>query len=93
MTLHIVSKSPYSSKALADCLGAFAEGDALLLIEDGIYALSGRMPESIAASPVYCLQADAEARGLPIPEKIEAIDDARWVELCTQHNPIVSWFK
>lgn len=93
MTLHIVSKSPFSSNALADCIGTFAEGDALLLIEDGVFALSGRMPENIAVSPVYCLKADAEARGLPVPKSIQAIDDARWVELCTQHNPIVSWFK
>ncbi|WP_323844467.1 sulfurtransferase complex subunit TusB [Microbulbifer magnicolonia] len=92
MTLHIVSKSPYSSNALADCIGTFAEGDALLLIEDGVYALSGRMPEGIAVSPVYCLRADVEARGLTVPASIQAIDDGRWVQLCLEHNPIVSWF-
>lgn len=90
MTLHIVSKSPYSSNALADCLDSFAKGDALLLIEDGVYALKGRIPES---GPVYCLRADADARGLAVPERVSAIDDAGWVELCARHNPIVSWFK
>ncbi|MGL6162099.1 sulfurtransferase complex subunit TusB [Microbulbifer sp.] len=93
MTLHIVSKSPYSSSALTDCIGSFAEGDALLLIEDGVYALSGPASEKIAVSPVYCLEADTDARGLSIPENIQAIDDARWVSLCTEHNPVVSWFK
>ncbi|SDK15065.1 sulfurtransferase complex subunit TusB [Microbulbifer yueqingensis] len=93
MSLHIVSKSPFSSTALADCLAAFSEGDALLLIEDGVYALSGRMSESPAVRPVYCLESDARARGLEIPGAVEAIDDARWVALCTEHNPIVSWFK
>lgn len=93
MTLHIVSRSPFSSNALADCLGTFREGDALLLVEDGTYALSGHMPENIAVEPVYCLKADAEARGLRVPEKFQAIDDAGWVSLCAEHKPIVSWFK
>ncbi|MCW8128299.1 sulfurtransferase complex subunit TusB [Microbulbifer halophilus] len=93
MTLHIVSKSPFSSNALADCVGTFGDDDALLLIEDGIYALSGDIPESLAAGPVYCLEADAEARGLQIPENIRAIDDAGWVSLCAEHKPIVSWFR
>ena len=93
MTLHIVSKSPYNSTALGDCIAAFGEGDALLLIEDGVYALSGYMPEDIAVGPVYCLEADVRARGLQVPENFQAIDDAGWVSLCTEHNPIVSWFK
>lgn len=93
MTLHIVSRSPFSSNALADCIGTFSDGDALLLIEDGTYAASGFMPENIAVGPVYCLKADADARGLQVPETFQAIDDARWVSLCVEHKPIVSWFK
>lgn len=93
MTLHIVSKSPFSSTALSDCLAAFGDGDALLLIEDGAYALSGRLCETPAVGPVYCLEADARARGLSIPAAITPVDDAGWVALCTKHNPIVSWFK
>ncbi|SHE66265.1 tRNA 2-thiouridine synthesizing protein B [Microbulbifer donghaiensis] len=93
MSLHIVSKSPFSSTALSDCLDAFAEGDALLLIEDGVYALSGRMSERPAVQPVYCLAADAAARGLQIPDSVTAVDDAGWVALCAEHNPVVSWFK
>lgn len=93
MTLHIVNKSPYSSSALSDCIDNLAEGDALLLIEDGVYAINSPALDKIADRPVYCLKADAEARGLPVPEAVEAIDDARWVELCTRHNPIVSWYQ
>ncbi|WP_346836474.1 sulfurtransferase complex subunit TusB [Microbulbifer sp. SAOS-129_SWC] len=92
MTLHIVNQSPYNSTALGDCIAAFRDGDALLLIEDGVYALSGLAGE-IAANPVYCLANDALARGLEVPKNVRAIDDARWVELCTEHQPIVSWFK
>ncbi|MCX2779333.1 sulfurtransferase complex subunit TusB [Microbulbifer thermotolerans] len=93
MTLHIVSKSPYGCNALTECLATFAEGDVLLLIEDGVYALTDHKWQAAPAGSVYCLRADAEARGIAIPEKVEGIDDTRWVELCTRHNPIVSWYK
>ena len=91
MTLHIVNQSPFSGSALDDCLAAFTEGDVLLLIEDGAYGAAGqhKLPES----NVYCLQADADARGISVASPIESIDEIRWVSLCTEHNPIVSWFK
>ena len=91
MTLHIVNQSPHSNTALGDCLQAYVEGDALLLIEDGVYAATGQ--HDLPESNVYCLKADAEARGISIKSPIEGIDEVRWVSLCTEHNPIVSWFK
>ena len=36
--LHIVNHSPLSSRNLASCLRFALPGDALLLIEDGVYA-------------------------------------------------------
>lgn len=92
MTLHIVSKSPYSSGALHDCLHSFAEGDALLLIQDGVYAASDN-GEPLPINPVYCLAADAEARGISPGGQVQVIDDTQWVDLCCTHNPIVSWFE
>ena len=91
MTLHIVNQSPYSGSALGDCLETFTDGDALLLIEDGAYAAAGQ--QNLPGSNIYCLKADAEARGISIKSPIEGIDETRWVSLCTEHNPIVSWFK
>ena len=95
MALHIVSKSPYSSSALDDCLAASAAGDAIILIEDGVYAaqLGDNRQGQFAGKKVYCLQADAEARGISAFAAITAIDENRWVDLCTEYNPIVSWFK
>ncbi|WP_299587109.1 sulfurtransferase complex subunit TusB [uncultured Microbulbifer sp.] len=96
MTLHIVSKSPFSTQALSDCLESFADGDALLLIEDGVYALQHKALQDLQNTEIFCLAADSEARGLlpsAISCSVEAIDDARWVHLCTEHNPIVSWFR
>lgn len=92
MTLHIVNQSPFAGSALSDCLNAFHPGDALLLIEDGVYAAADQRAQ-LPAGTTYCLGADARARGVTIPETIENIDEARWVALCTEHNPIVSWFR
>ncbi len=36
-TLHTVNKSPFSSEALASCLRVVWPGDAILLMEDGVY--------------------------------------------------------
>ncbi|MFV8782770.1 sulfurtransferase complex subunit TusB [Microbulbifer sp. SA54] len=96
MTLHIVSKSPYSSSALSDCADSCAEGDAILLIEDAIYAATEGYPalaEITRRAAVYCLQSDADARGVIVGNNVEGVDEMRWVALCTEHNPIVSWFK
>ncbi|WP_078085876.1 sulfurtransferase complex subunit TusB [Microbulbifer mangrovi] len=93
MTLHIVSQSPFSGSALKDCLSAFADGDALLLIEDAVYAAKGQTITQLKGKSVYCLEPDAVARGISIDPAIEAIDETRWVSLCTEHNPIVSWFR
>ncbi|WNZ54635.1 sulfurtransferase complex subunit TusB [Microbulbifer sp. MKSA007] len=97
MTLHIVSKSPYTSSALKECLGAFTQDDSLLLIEDGVYALRHEALETVPSTQIFCLEADATARGQQQfavnMDRVEMIDDARWVQLCTEHQPIVSWFR
>lgn len=93
MTLHIVNQSPHAGNALNDCLQAFHEGDLLLLIEDGVYAAYGTTLSRLPKQAAFCLSADAEARGIEVDPSITAIDEARWVDLCTQHNPIVSWFR
>jgi tRNA 2-thiouridine synthesizing protein B len=36
--LHIVNKSPLASRTLSSCLGLARAGEALLLIEDAVYA-------------------------------------------------------
>ncbi|MCQ3830950.1 sulfurtransferase complex subunit TusB [Microbulbifer elongatus] len=93
MTLHIVNQSPHRDSALRDCLNAFAEDDALVLIEDGVYAAQTGAPNPLPSSNVFVLLADAEARGITIATGVEAIDEQQWVTLCVQHTPIVSWFR
>jgi tRNA 2-thiouridine synthesizing protein B len=70
--LHLVFRSPGESRALEQCLARVGEGDAVLLLEDGVYAAAegsvlGGMPRAMAGRvAVYVLVPDLEARGLEI---------------------------
>ena len=67
--LHTVNKSPFEKNTLESCLNHAREGDAVLLIEDGVYgAVKGtKVAEVITAKNgdirVYVLGPDLAARG------------------------------
>ena len=58
-TLHTVNKSPFSSEALASCLRVVRPGDAILLMEDGVYCAV-----DASASAEASLARDAEGSRL-----------------------------
>ena len=95
--LHTVNKSPHSQSALADCLRVRGEHDAILLIEDGVYAaLAGNawLAPLRAAGTVYALAPDVAARGLEqrVAEGIQVVDYAGFVQLCCEHATVQSWY-
>jgi len=98
MTLHIVNRSPFQHSALRECLEVITEADTLVLIEDGTYAASksfseGRKLEQVMASGrAYALREDLRARGIENQAQAKVIDMDEFVALCTQYNPIQSWF-
>ena len=63
MLLHIISSSPQNSAAFSSCLRLCQSGDAIVLIQDGVYAATQQqsIPEAVS---VYVLQDDLDARGL-----------------------------
>lgn len=83
-TLHMVNRS----SALAACLAVAADEDAVLLIEDGVYATL-RAP----VRPLHAIEDDIRARGLTsrVDVAITRIGYAEMVELTVKHQPIVSW--
>lgn len=97
MTLHLINKTPSESSALSDSLSAVSEGDALLLIENGVYAalqgyaeLFTRLPGSVQC---YLLEHDADARGLKqLNQEFRPIDYDGFVELSCRYGKVVSWF-
>jgi len=92
--LHIVNKSPAQTRTLDSCLRLTQPGQALLLIEDGVYAATSA--DAVAAMKglkVYVLQPDVEARGMKgrIVEGVTPVDYAGFVDLVAEHSSNQSW--
>lgn len=96
--LHTINKSPYSYQCLAHCLRVCSVDDAILLIEDGVYAaLAGAEWEKLLRekiSAIYALQADVAARGLSerIAAEIKTVDYAGFVQLCAEQSKMLAWY-
>jgi tRNA 2-thiouridine synthesizing protein B len=98
--LHIINKSPYDRNSLDTCLRLARPDSAILLIEDGVYAVragssaSAKLQQALENHPVYALQPDLQARGVP-PESlidgIKLVDYDGFVKLTTEYEKTQSW--
>ena len=98
--LHTVNKSPFEANALSSCLKHVQKGDAVLLLEDGVY---GALKGTTASGDVwgkrvdvrfFVMSPDLAARGLAKDKLIEGmnlIDYAGFVDLVTQHKTSQAW--
>jgi tRNA 2-thiouridine synthesizing protein B len=97
--LHIVNKSHAQTSSLQSCLRLARPGQALLLIEDAVYAASvggaasSGLAEALKHLKVYALQPDVEARGMAgkLLEGVTPIDYAGFVDLVAEHPTNQSW--
>ena len=97
--LHIVNKSPYEKSTLDSCLRIAQSGNALLLIEDGVYAATRggsaaeKLQKAAASLKLYALAPDVEARGMKerMIDGVTLVDYAGFVELVTSHPVNQSW--
>ena len=97
--LHIVNQSPRASRALHSCIRIARPGEALLLIEDAIYAatpggaLACGMDDAVQRLKVYVLRPDLEARGMA--ERLVAgvipVDYQGFVDLVAEHPINQTW--
>jgi len=84
---------------MQSCCDALASDDILLLIEDGVYNATSPLHADLQARiesglKVYVRALDVVARGLEtsiLPGMI-LVADSEWLELCIQHQPLVSWY-
>ena len=99
-TLHTVNKSPFSTQTLLSCLNHAMDGDAVLMIEDGVYGgLDGtRIADVVAARvravSIYVLSPDADARGLAAERMlpgVQGVDYNGFVDLVAEHDRTQSW--
>ncbi|RMF41466.1 MAG: sulfurtransferase complex subunit TusB [Alphaproteobacteria bacterium] len=99
-TLHTVNKSPFETRTLESCLAHCRPGDAVLMIEDGVYgalsgtALSDRVAAKAGAVKLYVLTPDIAARGLPEDRMIAGVtgvDYRGFVDLVAEHDRTQAW--
>lgn len=95
MILHIVSVSPLASTGFADCLGMASPNDAIILIENGVYAAISPQIIAPAPCPIFVLEADLTARGLTQQKlkNIKLVDYSGWVELTATFPKSLSWYQ
>lgn len=93
-TLHIVNKAS-TNEAFLRCLSLAAPGDAVLLIEDGVYCA---LPDVVARFTIdhvrlVALRVDSEARGLAnrLSARVTLVDERDFVDLVVRHQPVVTW--
>lgn len=97
--LHIINKSPFQTSSLQSALNLAQAGDAVILIEDGVYAATaGSAVESLvmeAAGKIkfHVLKPDADARGLSdrLLQGMSTVDYGGFVDLVAEHRTSNSW--
>ena len=99
-TLHTVNKSPFATQALLSCIAHAKDGDAVLMIEDGVYgATAGTgLSDALAAKggsvSLFVLGPDLQARGLDaerVLEGVTTVDYAGFVDLAAKNDRTVAW--
>ena len=94
--LHLVNKSPYDAGNLETATAYMLGDDALLLIEDAIYAAikAGKASAMLTGKNVSVLGPDLAARGIAedkLVEGINIIDYAGFVDLVEANDKVQSW--
>ena len=98
--LHIVNKSPSERNTVDGCLRMAKKGSTILLIEDGVYAVTkgsiveSKIREAMAKDiHVYALWPDLEARGMQdtVIDGIKQVDYAGFVDLVAENKNVQSW--
>lgn len=99
-TLHTVNKSPFATQTLLSCLGHAKDGDAILMIEDGVFgAVAGSaLSETIAARTgavrIHVLAEDMAARGIDAARLIEGVAPVGYdgfVDLVAETDRTQAW--
>lgn len=95
--LHTVTRSPFQSHALAQCLQFICAGDEILLLEDAVnVAVSENIYFDLIKNigvKIYLLEADIIARGLQdkCDKSLDVIDYKGFVLLTEQHDQHMRW--
>ena len=98
--LHTVNKSPLDRNTLESAVKHASKGNAVLMIEDGIYGAmqsthkSGLVTDAMGDISFYVMGPDLKARGIDeskVIDGIKIIDYKGFVELVAEHDATQSW--
>ena len=99
-TLHTINKSPFDRPSLQSCLRLAADGNAILLFEDGVYgamkgnAVADLVEKSLSNKTIYVLGPDMKARGVDeskLIDGIKVVDYKGFVELTVENDKVNAW--
>ena len=83
--LHIIS----NPNAISDCTVHLVDNDAVVLIGDGAYAVTGNNLK--VSVPVYALESDLVARGILATSNVTPTKMSQFVALVVEHVNSVTW--
>ncbi len=94
--LHLVNKSPYDASSLETASSIMKGDDAMLLIEDGVYAAvrNGKAAASLEGLKVSVLGPDLAARGIgedKLIDGVTVVDYAGFVDMVEANDKVQSW--
>jgi len=98
--LHTVNKSPLERNTLESAITHAVKGNALLMIEDGVYGAiqgtqkSGMVSDAMGDISFYVMGPDLKARGIDesrIIDGIKVVDYSGFVALVAEHDVTQSW--
>jgi tRNA 2-thiouridine synthesizing protein B len=94
--LHLMNKSPYETANLDTCVDFMRDGDAMLLIEDAVYAAikSGKASARLSGLDVAVLGPDLAARGIgedKLADGVKVVGYEEFVDLAAEKDKVQSW--
>ena len=82
--LHLLA----NPNAAASCRAALAEGDALLLLDDGVFALPAMADADV---DLGVLEADAARLDVPVPDAVHRLGYADFVAWVANYHHSATW--
>lgn len=96
-TLHVLSHSPFADSRLSSCLRLLGSEDAILLCGDATYALTASTAARQTLDTyadhlkLFVLAEDVKARNLTMPDWVNGVDYAGFVELSVRYDKVNTW--